>query len=180
MRNKSKRITADYCPFILPIIMNFLLCFQLMTTSDGRYDDNEFSDDSGWVEELLERPQSASKTLQAYIEQFDFEGDTVRTPKATRNGCYARTVPGLLSSKPKSASPPGTLKDLVKTSGDMVDNLVNWVRASYTKDPLRKIVPYGTGRTSLSDRVLLITVRDCSRLPETARDCPRLSGKLSY
>ena len=122
-----------------------------MITSDGRYDDNEFSDDSGWVEELLERPQSASKTLQAYIEQFDFEGDTERTPKATRNGCYARTVPGLLSSKPKSASPPGTLKDLVKTSGDMVDNLVNWVRASYTKDLHRKIVPYGTGRTSLSD-----------------------------
>lgn len=115
-----------------------------MTSCDDTYSDKDFSDDSGWLDEVAESHKSASKALQAYIEQFENE----TTPKPTRYGCYGGSVSSLLSSKPKSASSPATLKRSPKTSEDMVDDLISWINASYAKDLHRKIVPYGSRSTS--------------------------------
>ncbi|CAB3982353.1 Hypothetical predicted protein [Paramuricea clavata] len=101
-----------------------------------------------------QRVQNATEELQKYIEQFTDAEQT--NPAATPiSRCYGSSNVTLLSTKPKSFSSPKKHSRKAAISpekqGKMVDNLVQWVNESYSKDLQRKIVPFGQRSNSSVD-----------------------------
>jgi endonuclease III len=106
------------------------------------------------IKTSTKRVQNATEELQKYIEQFTDAEQT--NPTATPiSRCYGSSNVTLLSTKPKLFSSPKKHSRKAAISpekqGKMVDNLVQWVNESYSKDLQRKIVPFGQRSNSSVD-----------------------------